>query len=258
MDSPLLAEHEGPAVEVANAGGRGPVVLACDHAAASLPVALGDLGLSREVLASHVAWDPGALGVARVLSRVLDAPLVATRFSRLALDVNREPDRADAMVAGTEHGPVPGNVGLDPEARAARVAGLYEPFHAALGAALAARPGAALVTVHSFTPVYRGVRREVELGLLHDADDRLARAMLGPTAARTGMRAALNEPYAPADGVTHTLVRHAIPGGRANVMIEVRSDLIADEAAEARVAEALAGAIAEGLAAIRAPAGGGA
>lgn len=244
----LLAPGDGPPVAVTEADGPAPLVLACEHASNRLPAALGTLGLSAGALESHIAWDPGALVVASRIARSFGAPLVAARFSRLAYDVNRPPNRADAVTPLSETTPVPGNAGLDAAARRVRAAALHDPFHAALDRVLDdTHRAAALVTVHSFTPVYRGVRRTVALGLLHDRDNRLARAMLARAQALTGLAAALNEPYGPGDGVTHTLRRHAVGAGIPNVMIEIRSDLIADAPAQDRVAAGLAALIREGL-----------
>jgi predicted N-formylglutamate amidohydrolase len=84
-----------------------------------------------------------------------------------------------------------------------------------------------LVTIHSFTRVFNGVSRDVELGILCDSDERLADEMLARAPGLTDMLTAKNDPYGPADGVTHTLKEHALGNGLLNVMIEVRNDLIA-------------------------------
>lgn len=240
----LLAPDEGPAVEVINADGAGRVVLVCEHAASRIPAALGDLGLDAEARAEHIAWDPGALEVARTMSRALDAPLVAARFSRLVYDCNRPPEAAGATPAKSERFEVPGNRAIAPAERAARIAEIYRPFESQLAAtidALAARGRhPALVTVHSFTPVYLGAPREVELGVLHDADSRLADWLLTRVAAATGLRSERNAPYGPEHGVTHTLKEHAMPRGMLNVMLEIRSDLVAEAPRRERIAAALA------------------
>lgn len=245
-DSSLLAPGEGPPVECLNPEGRAPVVLVCEHASPAIPRALRDLGLSEADRWSHAVWDPGALKVAEAMSRALDAPLVAARVSRLVYDCNRPPEADSAMPDRSETVEVPGNRDLSPEARAARVREVYDPFRRTLSAVLADRPGAALVTVHSFAPVWFGAPRAAEIGLLHDEDDRLATAMLAK-AAILPARAALNVPYSAADGVTHTLRLHG--AGRQNVMIEIRNDLIADDGA----AQAMGGALAAACIASIAP-----
>ncbi|MGR3370523.1 MAG: N-formylglutamate amidohydrolase [Sagittula sp.] len=236
-DSSILAPGEGPPVECLNPDGQAPVVLVCEHASGFIPAALHDLGLSDPDRWSHAAWDPGALQVAEAMASALDAPLVVSRVSRLVYDCNRPPEAENAMPARTETIEIPGNRDLLPAAREARVQEIYEPFRRMLEGLLAARPGAALVTVHSFTPVWFGEPREAEIGLLHDEDARLATAMLAKSAILPA-RAALNVPYSAADGVTHTLRLHG--RGRQNVMIEIRNDLIADEG----TAQAMGGALA--------------
>lgn len=234
---------DGPVAEVVHPEGRAPLCLVCEHASAEIPAALGDLGLARADRYSHAVWDIGAEALARALAERLDAPLVLSRVSRLVYDCNRPPERPDAMPAQTETIAIPGNSALSPEARAARAAAVYEPFHATLAAQLERMGGRpAFVTVHSFTPVWMGTPRRTEIGLLHDADARLARAMQAagaPGLGAPGFSVELNQPYSAADGVTHTLARHATARGLPNVMIEVRNDLLASPAQVVQMAEAL-------------------
>ncbi len=245
----ILSAADGDAVAVENAAAAGDVLLVCEHASRKLPQRAGDLGLSEEALSSHIAWDPGALDLARMLSRSLDATLVAQRFSRLVYDCNRPPESPAAMPEKSEIYDIPGNHDLDVAERYARTAALYVPFHDRIAAIIAERKAAGrrtvLVTVHSFTPVYMGRHREVEVGILHDEDSRLADAMLGM--AGTTFRVERNEPYGPQDGVTHTLRLHGLPSGLANVMIEVRNDLLKDEAGKQAMASYLTGLLQEGL-----------
>ncbi|WP_265516679.1 N-formylglutamate amidohydrolase [Nitratireductor luteus] len=245
---PLVKQDEteasGSVVETINAEGSAGFVLACEHASRAIPPEYGDLGLGEEALSSHIAWDPGARAVAVELARLLDAPLVAQRVSRLVYDCNRPMEAPDAMPVRSELYMVPGNMGLTEEERAARVAQFYRPFEKALAASLDSRTTARrlpmLVTIHSFTPVYNGVHRDVEIGVLHDRDSRLADALLASLMTGAGFEVRRNEPYGPEHGVMHTLVTHALPRGLHNVMIEVRNDLIADEVQQARLARLLA------------------
>ena len=223
------------AVEVIRPDGGSRIVLVCEHASRHIPDAYGDLGLSEDARASHIAWDPGALAVADGLSRRLDAVLIAGRLSRLIYDCNRPPEAPDAMPVRSEVFDVPGNVGLSDKERQARAEAIYVPFHDAVAAQLATR-NAVLVTIHSFTPVYHGQKRTTEIGILHDEDARLADAML---ALEHGPGIDRNSPYGPQDGVTHSLRKHALPAGLPNVMIEIRNDLIATEAQQEAMAERL-------------------
>jgi len=236
--------------ELVNPAGTGPFLLVCEHASNHIPAALNTLGLSEETRHSHVAWDPGAAGVADRLATLLDAPLVKARISRLVYDCNRPPEAASAMPARVERYDIPGNTGLSAAQRAARVAQVYEPFRSLLAQTIADRPTPpVLVTIHSFTPVYLGTPRKVEIGILHDSDSRLADAMLARADTHTKFITGRNDPYGPEDGVTHTLRLHGIENGLLNVMIEIRNDLITDDTAQAAMAALLAGLLRDALSA---------
>jgi predicted N-formylglutamate amidohydrolase len=228
MGTCLLEGEEAPAILV-NGDGRSPYVLICEHASNRLPRTLGMLGLPQSELVRHIAWDLGAEQVARRLSRLMDAPLMLQRYSRLAYDCNRPPDAADAMPEISETTDIPGNRNLSPAAKLARIREIYRPFHGAITDLLDGRAAAGVrslvVSIHSFTPVYKGERRTVELGILHDQDARLSRKLI---TSFPGVDARLNEPYGPTDGVLHTLTLHAAPRQLRRVMIEMRNDLIAD------------------------------
>ena len=227
-----------------NPDGASEIVLVCEHASKTMPKSLGTMGLDEATLASHIAWDIGALRVAELLSDRLDATLVAQRFSRLVYDCNRPPEAAGAYPERSEIFEIPGNAGLSASAKARRAKALYHPFHQAIDALIDGREAAGrnvtLVTVHSFTPVYFGTPRDGHLGILHDQDSRLADAMLDAAASLELGQVLRNYPYGPDDGVTHTLKRHGLTRQIANVMLEIRNDLISDDAGQTVWAERVA------------------
>lgn len=234
-------------VEVSHPAAPSDIVLVCEHASFRIPASLDNLGLGPDARRSHIAWDPGALGVARKMAELLDAVLVTSTVSRLVYDCNRPPEAHDAMPARSEAFDIPGNADLTEDAKKDRVARFYIPFKTALAAEIAKRKAPVIVTIHSFTPVYHGKPRAVEIGILHDADSRLADALL---ATAEGFDLRRNAPYGPEDGVTHTLKEHALKAGHPNVMIEIRNDLIADAAAQHAMAATLAQWITRALATI--------
>ncbi|NKB26043.1 MAG: N-formylglutamate amidohydrolase [Rhodobacteraceae bacterium] len=235
-------------VEVINPGAAGPVVLVCEHASSHIPAEFADLGLSAADRLSHAVWDPGAEALGRAMAERLDAPFVAGRMSRLLYDCNRPLSSEAAMPKQVELVAVPGNAGLTATDRAERADRFYEPFRATVAATLDGAAAPVLVTIHSFTPTYFGEPRAVEIGILHDSDTRLADAMLGNNGPLSHWRVARNEPYGPADGVTHTLKEHALARGIANVMIEVRNDLLTSEGEVARIADAMVASLTTALA----------
>lgn len=229
------------AVQITRGDAASPVILVCEHANNHIPAEFADLGLSEAAKRSHVAWDPGARGTALRMSEALQATLVESAVSRLVYDCNRPPEAPDAMPARSEAFAIPGNEGLTDEERAQRTRTYYDPFRRTLAARVSAQTSPIIITIHSFTPIYNGANRDVEIGILHDADARLADAFLRTASDHTDLVVQRNAPYGPEHGVTHTLRTHAIPHGHLNVMIEIRNDLISTETEQEKMATLLCG-----------------
>lgn len=231
----------GRAAAVTDPPGPPSVLVVCEHASNRVPRGL-DLGVLDDVLESHVAWDPGALGVAAALAERLGAVLVAGTISRLVYDCNRPPEAESAVPAVSEAYAIPGNAGLSDADRAARVANVFAPFSATVADQITHYRDTLtlMVTIHSFTPVYAGQTRNVEIGLLHGRDTRFAEAMLARKPEAPAYDTRLNAPYSAADGVAHTLDMFGPSNGLQNVMIEIRNDLIATRAEQDAMAAHLA------------------
>ena len=232
-------------VRVTNPDGSSPFVLTCDHASNFLPPEFGTLGLSAEDLSRHIAWDPGALPVARRMAEALNATLVETRLSRLVIDCNRPLDAPDLVPPVSETTAIPGNTGLSAKQHAERIALSWQPFHDAVAHVvdnrLARGLETRLVSVHSFTPVYKGRNRPWHIGIIHDEDRRLASPLIAALGRLAGVKVGVNEPYSPADRVYFTLERHARSRGLACAMIEIRNDEISGEAGQRKWADLLSG-----------------
>jgi len=226
----LLAQEE-PVFEIVNATGAAPIVFVCEHASNMVPQYFANLGLGSKELQSHIAWDPGAREIALALSAAFDAPLVGSKISRLIYDCNRPPQSAGAMQEISETTPIPGNKDISEAEAHARIEQIYQPFVRALNDTIGQKSAKGilpvLITIHSFTPVYFGKKRDVQIGVLHDSDSRLADAMLAVNGAHTKLNVKRNMPYGPKDGVTHTLKEHGLKNGLMNVMLEIRNDLVA-------------------------------
>lgn len=245
---PLLAEDEPPVFEVANAAGRGALVLTCDHASNRMPARLGTLGLGAADLASHIAWDPGAAWVARRLSVLLDAPLVLSGYSRLVVDCNRPPGVPGSIPAASAGVPVPGNQDLSEAERRQRFDMLLTPYQAAIGHLLEWRAAAKVPTVvlaiHSFTPDYPGQERPWPIAVTHRHDGGLARPLIerlrrDPAALPVGD----NQPYVIGDDSDYTIPVQAERRRLPNALIEIRQDGLRSEADAHRWAGRLADAV---------------
>jgi predicted N-formylglutamate amidohydrolase len=226
-----------------NPDGAGPFVIVCDHASNRMSPEYSSLGLPPDALLGHIAWDPGALPVSRLLSEMLDAPLLWPDASRLIVDCNRDPDAPDLIVAESEGRAVPGNREVDGWERVRRLGALHVPYHLAVERCLDRRSVAgrasAVVAVHSFTPVYLGRARPWDVGIVFDDDRRLSDPLIAALKADTGLTVGVNQPYSPADRVYYTLTRHARPRGLPAVMIEIRNDLIANASGQKQWADRL-------------------
>ncbi len=236
---PPLAPTDPDPVIAYDRGSSSPFVLVCDHAGRRTPAELGDLGLPPDAWERHIAWDIGAFGLAQALARRLGgACLIAQAYSRLVIDCNRHPDRADAIVAVADGTAAPGNRDLTPQARRARVEAIHTPYHLAISAELDARAArglsTALILLHSFTPVMAGRVRPWEVGVLHGGN-RLSLAALDWLGRRAELTVGDNEPYA-MDEVDYTAPTHAGPRGLEYLELETRQDLIADPAGQDRFA----------------------
>ena len=246
----LLDEDEPAPYEIVNPDGRSRVILTCDHASRRIPRRLGTLGVAPADLARHIAWDIGAAAVARRLSELLDAPLILCGYSRLVVDCNRQLHEADAFVTQSEDVRIAGNEAIGQAARDARTEAIFWPYHHAVNRIVSARTAGAatpvMVSVHSFTPVYLGVARPWDIGVLHRWDRRLADLMM--TALRGGeLVVGDNQPYQVAIDEDYTIPVHAETRGMPYALLEIRQDLVASDGDAHDWAGRLAGVLDEVL-----------
>ena len=223
----------------------GGVLLVCDHACNAFPAAYGALGLPAETLARHIAYDIGAAWLTRRLAARLGAPALLSTFSRLLIDPNRGADDPTLVMRYSDGAIVPGNARIDAAEIARRTDAYWRPYRDAVLASAEAMGAAgrepAIVSIHSFTPFWRGFARPWKVGVLYDGEERLARAVLRGLADE-GLAAheiGDNEPYRgglPGD----TIDAAAVARGRRNALIEVRQDLIATQPAAEHWADRLA------------------
>jgi len=226
-----------------NPDGVGPFVIVCDHASKRIPEEYKSFGFADDALQTHIAWDPGALPVARHLSARLDAPLLWPDVSRLVIDCNRSSEATSLIVTESEGRPVPANVSLSDGERSRRLESIHTPYHAAIEACLQRRASAgrvtALIAIHSYTPVYLGKSRPWQIGIVFGEDRRMADLLLSALKSDLALSVGINEPYSPADQVYYTVERHARPLGLSAAMIEIRNDEIGDDAGQRRWADRL-------------------
>lgn len=248
----LLQADEPPVYEILREDGASSFLLTADHAGRAIPRALGDLGVGHEDMERHIAWDIGIAGVTRRLSAALDATAILQNYSRLVIDCNRQPHWASACPEVSEATPIPGNVGLDEAGRAARRAAIFDPYHGAIGRMIAARPRTVYVAMHSFTPVFLEKARPMQVAVLYNRNPRLSKALADLLRAEGDLVVGENAPYRVSDESDYGVPVHAEGNGLDYLEIEIRQDLIAQEAGQVEWAARLARLLPPALASLEA------
>ena len=248
----LLGPDDPPSFTVHNEAGRAPLLLLCDHASKAVPRALGDLGVGEAELSRHIGWDIGGLEAALALSEALDAPLVASGYSRLVIDCNRWPGGEGSTPEVSDGTRVPANVGLTREQVEARAAACFWPYHREVDRQLdrltAGGRRVGLLVMHSFTPVMAGFQRPWHVGVLWNDDPRFPEPLLAELRRDPSLVVGDNEPYSARASYEYTLTAHARPRGLPHCSLEVRQDLLATDAAAREWGRRLAPAIGSALA----------
>jgi predicted N-formylglutamate amidohydrolase len=225
----LLTTEDPSPVRVLRATGASDFFLTADHAGRVIPKALGTLGVSDAEMVRHIAWDIGIARVTELLSEMLDATAVLQTYSRLVIDCNRNPSWATAMPEISEDTLIPGNLNLTAEAKAARVAAIFAPYHDRIRDLLDARTNrrTVLIAMHSFTPSFKGESRAMQVGMLYNKDARLAHILLDLLRREGDLVVGDNAPYAVTEDSDYGVPTHGEKRGLAHVEVEIRQDLIA-------------------------------
>jgi len=248
LNTLLGADEPGP-FELINPEGRSELVLICDHASNRVPACLNNLGISNELLAGHIGWDPGAALLARALAACLDAPLLLSNYSRLVIDCNRSPASPDSIPITSDGTVIPGNAALSAEHAQLRRSSLFDPYHDAIGQLLDARDTRAtrLLSIHSFTPSLAGNERPWSVGVcyLSDAnraapDASWAAQWLAALRASSTESVGDNQPYEIEPDIDYTLPVHGEARKLPGVMLEIRQDKLQDQHAVQRWSELIA------------------
>lgn len=241
-----LAANDPTPVEVINPTAVSPVLIIGDHAGNAVPAAMNGLGLPSSEIERHIAWDIGAAGVSRKLAKKLRATAVLAVYSRLLIDPNRplgDPECVPKVSDGTL---IPGNADLSENDFRARADAFYWPYHCAadehIGRLRRAGVIPSVIAMHTFTPALNKEgegARPWHVGILYSRDERLPRPLMEALRNEDGVIVGDNEPYS---GVTHgySLKIHGLAHGLPHVELELRQDLVADEAGQEKWASLLA------------------
>ena len=236
-EAPLLAADEPAPFRVENPNGTCPILFTADHAGRRIPLALHNLGLGPADLQRHIAWDIGIDATTSQLAKRLDATAIFQTYSRLVIDCNRHPDVPNAFPLISEATPIPGNANLTPAEKLQRRQEIFDPYHETIEAL---KGGKIYVAMHSFTPVYLGVERPMQVAVLYNRNPRLSLIMADLLRREGDLAVAENLPYQVSDATDYGVPVHAEGSGLDYLEIEIRQDLIADPAGQSAWAQRLA------------------
>lgn len=227
--------------DIQNPDGRFPAVLCVEHARNYIPPEMNNLGVSEADLQSHIAYDIGIEGVTRRLSDDLDIPAIYGLYSRLIIDLNRPLDHPELIWTQSDGIVIPGNIGLSEGDHGRRIREIYDPYHEAAGKMMRGDP--VVIGMHSCTPQLRGQPfRPWHIGLsTYDSEDEMA--ALADVLKSFDLKVGIHEPYDTRELPGSSLDRHGRRNGLPHILIEIRQDLIADDAGQARWADIMARAL---------------
>ena len=242
-DNDLLRADEPLPFSILNPDSEQPVLLVCDHASNRFPAAVGELGLNAAAKECHLAWDIGAAAVTKRVAGKLGLCAVLAGYSRLVVDCNRDLMDPSAFLEYGDGVLIPGNRGLTQNEKDRRARELYWPYHYAIDIELRRLSGVeyppAFIAIHSFAPVLDGIRRDCEIGVLWDADRATAELFIDGFR-DAGFIVGDNEPYSGKAPMDFTIDHHAEAANLPHVGLEIRHDLIREEAGVARISAILA------------------
>lgn len=226
----MSAANHSP-FETFNPAGHPDLIFVCDHASKAIPAPYGTLGLSKELLETHIAYDIGAAAVTRAMAGAFNAPAILGTASRLLIDLNRGADDPTLVMKLSDGAIIPGNAMVDRAETDARIAKFYRPYHDAIEAHIADARGRGImpviISLHSFTPEWKGRKRPWQVGILYShKDTRLSGAMMQALRRDPDLTVGDNQPYS-GELEGDCMAQHALAHGLAHVLIEVRQDLIA-------------------------------
>lgn len=228
-ESFLLGPDEPAPVHIHRPDSRAKLVFLCEHACNRIPASLNMLGLPQSEINRHIGWDIGALDVASELAKRFDAPLFYQGYSRLVIDCNRPKDSAGLIPQISESTTIAGNIGLSPTDRKKRINEIWQPYQQAIAEYLGKRGDlpTLVVSMHSFTPVFKGEKRPWQIGLLFNRHPDTALALnkilrsIDPA-----LNIGMNQPYSISDEDDYTVPVFGELTGFPHVLIEIRQDLI--------------------------------
>ena len=200
------------------------ILLIADHASNYIPGPLKNLGLQKNLLNSHIAYDLGVNELCLNLSKLLRSKYITGEFSRLIIDLNR--DRLDPTLIPeiVDRKIIRKNINLNENDKRKRISEVYNRYHNKIKTTIKLNNITTLISLHSFNPIFKKKKRNIHFGILSNQDRRLSDSIITEMKKRK-LKVGDNEPYE-GNLIGDTMYKHGHKNNLHHTLIEVRNDLL--------------------------------
>ena len=229
----MLTTEDPHPVERILSLGPSQVLVVCDHAGREIPSIRQHQPLSEDDMKRHIAWDVNARSVAVKVAEKLRAPLVAQRYSRLVIDMNRPVESPESIPIVSDGTEIPFNKNLSDEERKSRIESIFWPYHNEIAKHLDDMHSSRMfvVAIHSFTPKLRnGPFRKWHVDLISRTRLEFVTSFQRRIQSKVpNLNIGLGDVFPMDAKRDFTLPFHAESRGIYNMSIEIRNDLIQNQ-----------------------------
>ncbi len=205
-----------------------PILIIVDHASNFIPSKYKNLGLPKNLTESHIAYDLNILSLSKKINSLLKSEIVYGECSRLIIDLNRGKNDPTLIPSISDKKLIPGNIGINLKEFNYRKNFFYNNYHSKINKILEIKKIKLIISMHSFNPYFKGIKRKTEIGILSNNDRRYSNLLLKQLAKSKKYKIGDNIPYN-GDLIDDTLYKHGLKKNILHSLIEVRNDLINTE-----------------------------
>ena len=200
------------------------ILFIADHASNNIPNSFEGLGLSKNLLCSHIAYDLGVKELCINLSNALNSKYIIGKYSRLLIDLNRGKSDPTLIPEIVDRKLVNKNINLSKSDKRNRISKIYDKHHKEIKKIIKQDNIKILISLHSFNPIFKGKKRNIHFGILSNQDRRLSEHLINEMRHRK-LKVGDNEPYK-GNLIGDTMYTHGLQNNLPHTLIEIRNDLL--------------------------------
>ena len=200
------------------------ILFIADHASNFIPEHYNNLDLSSDLINSHIAYDLGVKELSIGLSKKFNASLIYGEYSRLLIDLNRGINDP-TLISTISHGTIINmNYKLLKNEKKFRINKIYKKYHNSITDIIENKKINILVSLHSFNPSYKHLKRDIAFGVLSNRDRRYSNIII-ELLKKGSYTVGDNEPYK-GNLINDTMYKHGFKNNILHTCIETRNDLL--------------------------------